>query len=64
MTISTAIIGWTCELCANDAIFVAVILGTVDKTGVGITEEDGEEDGVLPNAMLVIAFTFKYAGTA
>ena len=64
MTISTAITGWTCELCANDAILVAVMLGTVDNIGVGITEEDGEEDGVLPNAMLFIAFTFKYAGTA
>lgn len=75
MTISTAITGWTWELCANDAILVAVMLGKDDTTDGGIMnvvvgdddDEDDEEDE-LPTtaaaAMLFIAFTFKYAGTA
>lgn len=67
MTISTAITGWTCELCANDAIWVAVTCGNVDTNGVGITVDD--DDNELPPdadvaAMLSIAFIFKYTGTA
>jgi len=67
MTISTAITGWTCELCANDAILVAVTLGKVDTTGVGITV-DVDDNELPPDAdvatMLLMAFIFKYAGTA
>ena len=66
MTISNARTGWTWELCANDAILVAVTLGKDDTTDGGIMDV-GDDDGELPTpaaAMLLIAFTFKYAGTA
>ena len=49
MIISTAITGWTCELCAKDAILVAVTFGNVgnddddDNDDDGIAREDEEE---------------------
>ena len=67
ITISTAITGWTCELCANDAILVAETFGNVDSNCVGITEAVDDDDIEFPTAvtaMLLMAFTFKYAGTA